>query len=434
MLTQQLPIQVAVAALATTAIAIFLSTWSRSPLYLPLPRSPFTPWLRSIPVLATVVIVGVLTTWFMDCVYLPHVTTVAVAAFVMCVALILVQIQDTSRRSKTLLVLMCYGWSIFGTLCVAATATMLVAKAAMDAAYKAHPLTLWRLTEGRKEQPSGPIYLTAKLPAHFRAELNECHEDLAPLTIKPVLGQLEDGTYTAPDNVDRERQVVLTAYSRHYRDKISATIILLPDSPQVTRKTYETADEDGRKATLDVIIISNTNSWVYESDTEIESNRLHTSSTSSADKAPTPVCRAILSLARSHAFEPYVDIVAVGTASREGRQAEEDDRAARRGENIARWVNFALQSTRQRKNVHLLNLGQYRKVIGEADQPTSDGTSHERPVVMLGVVRGGDIDLAAALDDVMRRNPSDPFFEFLSSHYPRRDIRRFAQVPDHPCE
>jgi len=329
---------------------------------------------------------------------------------------------------------MCYGWSISGTLCVSATATMLVAKTAMDEAYKAHPLTLWRLTEGRKEQPIGPIYLTAKLPAHFRAEFNECHDDLAPLTIKPALGQLEGGTYTAPDSVDHEQQVALTAYSRRYGDKISATIILLPDSPEVTRKTYDTVDKDGRKATLDLIIISNTDSWVYKSDTDIESNRLLASRTSSNDKAPTSVCSAILSLAKSHAFEPYVDIVAVGTASREGRQAEENDRAARPGKNIARWVNFALQSTKQRKNVHLLNLGQYQKVIGETEQLSNDDTAHERPVVMLGVVRGGEIDLAAALDDVMRRNPRDPFFKFLSSHYPRRDIGRFAEIPVQPCE
>jgi hypothetical protein len=435
MYEQQLPLGTAVAALVSTATAVFLSTWSRSPFYLPLPPGPHTRWLRSIPVLATVVIVGILITWS-DCSYLPYFFTAAVASFVVCAALIIVHLQVLEKGvgASSLLVLVCFGWSISGTLCVSVTATMVVVKTEMDHAYRAKPLTLWRLIDGRKEQPSTPIYLTAGLPAHFRAEFDECHEDTAALEIWPHIGRLNAGTYFAPDKIAQEQQVKLTAVSKRYGDKRSAAIILLPDSSSVLRKSYPITDKQGRPAVLDLIIISRTDSWLYKSDSLIERNRLSASAEHDNIGGPTPVCRAILDLAKSHAFEPYVDIIAVGTASREGRQIEEDGRAGRRGQNIARWINYSLQATQRRKHVYFLNLGQYRTLTDEAGVSSPDETAGERPVVLLGIVRAGDIDLQSTLDEVLRRYQNDKFFKFLVSHYPRRDIARFTEVSAGHCD
>jgi hypothetical protein len=417
------------------AVAILFATWTRSPVHLPLPQGRHTRWLRGVPVIATAVIIGVLTTWYTDCSYLALLTTIAVGGFVICVALLLVhhRLIEEGVSATTAITLVCFGWSVSGTLAVSGTAAMLIAKQRMDEAYAAKPLVLWQFFDGRKQRPRDVIYLTAKLPAHFRAEVDECHKDVAPLTLSPPVGRLSAGTYFAPDVIHEEQQITISAQSEHYGDVRSTTVILLPDSPAIERKSYPIQDKEGRPAVIDLIVISRNDSWVFKSDTMVEKGRLRGSAGGAESAESTSVCRPVLELAESRAFEPYADIIAVGTASREGPEIEEDGRAARRGQNIARWVNSALAYRPQPKHVYFMNLGQYRREAGEGGQPTTDDTARERPVILMGVARAGDIDLQRAVSRVLQENQNDEFFKFILAHYPRRDIEPFHEAPLTSC-
>jgi hypothetical protein len=426
-------LQSAVLALLATAATVLAATWHRSPVHLPLPKSPHARWLRVVPVLATVVIIGVLSTWCTDCIYLQPLNIVAITAFALC-ALLLIWHHDLlrrRRRTSTLMVVVCFGWSILGTLSVSATATLITAKSDMDAAYKKKPLTLWQIVDGKKRKPLDAVYLTAGLPAHFRGEMNECHNTTPTLALSPNLGRLVNGTYSAPKTVTEEQQVTITARSPFYGDEKSATIILLPDPPHTKRRQYPVKDNEGREGVLDLIIISDNNSWVYESDEFVE--QASEGDGTAHNRRTSPVCRPILDLAGSHAFDPYVDVIAIGTASREGSEVEEEGRAGRRSRRIAEWVNLALRNKDQSKHVYTMNLGQYHLHPDDRADASRDETAHERPVVIMGVVRGGDIDLTSAVRNVFDEHQNDPLFRFLTSHYPGRWLGSYNAVPTSEC-
>ena len=144
------------------------------------------------------------------------------------------------------------------------------------------------------------------------------------------------------------------------------------------------------------------------------------------------MCRPVLALAESHAFDQYDDVIAVGTASREGEEIEEAERAGNRSRRLAEWVNLALRNTGRSTNVYAMNFGQYR--IQPDDRPLSrDETSKERPVVLIGVVRRGSVDIASAVQEVLANNQSDPIFQFLASRYPQREIERYTALPASAC-
>jgi len=138
-------------------------------------------------------------------------------------------------------------------------------------------------------------------------------------------------------------------------------------------------------------------------------------------------------LAGADAFDPYVDVISIGTASREGPRVEEENRADRRSKKIAEWVNLALTNTKQSKHVYRMNLGQYLPDSGDQKPKSPDETSPERPVVIIGVVRAGEIDLGEALRNVLERHWENKFFRFLAQHYPGRQIVPDNQLPETQC-
>jgi hypothetical protein len=427
-------IQQVVVSLMAAAVAVFLATWSRSPIRLPLPNGLLNRWLRVIPVLAASVIIGILSTWFTDCSYLSLLFVLSLIAFILCVGLMVTHhhILQKMPDANTLLVIVCFGWSILGILCVSSTATMIIAKQQMEDTYKKNPLTLWQIVGRHKQKPEDAIYLTAGLPAHFKAEMDECHNTTPEMSLFPSIGQLINGSYTAPKSIEKQQQVTIRAQSLTHHDTQDATIILLPDPPNIKRVQYPGKDSQNREAVFDFIIISKNDSWVYGSEELVEKNRLDTSEELRNTAQRTPVCKPIMELAGSHAFEPYVDVISIGTASREGTEAEETNRAGRRSQRIAEWVNLALRDTGLLKNVYTMNLGQYHP--GTDDKAlTKYDTAPERPVILIGIVREGDINLEEALRNVFEQHQENEFFKFLATHYPRREINLYSGFPKTTC-
>src|SRR5436853_4297752 len=428
-------IQQVVLSLLAVAAVVLAATWSKSPLYLPLPSGPYRRWLRAIPVLATAVILGILRAQFMDCSFLLFLIILPIVALALCIGLMIIHYHLLKRISdiSTLLVIICLGWSILGTLSVSATATMLIVKRQMDDIHEKNPLTLWQIVEGHKRKPEDAIYLTAGLPAHFSGEMKECHDTTPEMSISPNIGQLESGTYTAPDSIKKEQLVTLTIKSMYYRDTISTKIILLPDPPEIKRSQYQGEDDKRRKAVFDLIIIAKNDSWVFRSDDLVVKNQPNSTERQHGPLQQTLVCQPILALAGSHAFDPYVDLICIGTASREGTQAEEENRAGRRSVRIAEWINLALRNTRRSKHVYTMNLGQYVPQPGEQKVLTTDEPAPERQVVLIGVVRAGEIDLREALRNVFQQHQENDFFKFLATHYPGREINLYERVSGIAC-
>src|SRR3954468_9419225 len=138
-----------VCSVLATALAVVAATWSKSPVYLPLPSGPYSRWLRGVPVLATAAILVILNTWFTDCNYLWFLTTLLISAIILCGALVVVHhhllVSREIPQASTLLVIICLGWSILGNLSVSSAASIVIAKQRMDEAYKKTPLTLWHI-------------------------------------------------------------------------------------------------------------------------------------------------------------------------------------------------------------------------------------------------------------------------------------------------
>ena len=224
--TWNLILQVVCSLLAAAAL-VLAATWRKSPVYLPLPSGPSRRWLRVVPILATVAIIGILSTWFTDCSYLRLLTALIVGAFLLCVALMLVHHKLLQRieEPSTLLIVICLGWSILGALSASSTAALVIAKQKMDDAYEKRPLKLWHVVGGHNRKPEDAIYLTAGLPAHFKGDMDDCHDRSPEMSLFPKIGQLAYGTYYAPDVIRKEQQVNITAKSKNYGTE-SATIFL----------------------------------------------------------------------------------------------------------------------------------------------------------------------------------------------------------------
>lgn len=419
-----------IATLVAGAVAVLVATWSNSPVRLPLPAGKHTHWLNGAAVLGTAAVIGILSTWYMDCSQLRLLTIVMGIAVLLCIALLVLHYHLLKKlpNADTLIIVICLGWSISGTVTVSALATMKVAKNRMDAAYNKNPLVLWENFGGQKRKLPSTIFVPAGLQAHFLAEMDDCHSD-AEWSLKPPIGEVLNGTYHAPTTVTREQQITVTAKSSHHDDTKSATVMLQPDSPGITRRQYPTHDKQGRPAVIDLIIISKSNAWVYMSEEHVE--RLSEDGVSTDDSTKTRACKPILDLAGSDAFDRYADVIAVGTASREGSEDEEAGRAAERSKRIAEWVNLALRNRGLTKHVYTMNLGQYKARDRRALTPRE--TARERPLVLIGVVRAGEIDLETTLRQVIDQHQNDEFFKFLTTYYPRRDVQPYAEVSQSAC-
>jgi hypothetical protein len=423
--------QVIISLMGAAAI-ILLTTWKGSPVPLPLPAEPQRRWLRPAPVLATAAIIGILSTLFTDCLYLNALLATILISVSLCLGLMVLHHHLLNRvaATNTIFIILCFGWSISGTLAISSLGSLVIAKRQMDLMHSQNPLRLSQSIGDSIRQPDGPIYVTANLPVHLQARVQECRDNTVDWTIYPAIGSIQNGTYLAPAQINQQQQITITATSHWYQDKQSATITLLPDAADIKRQQYTGEDEQKRQALFDVIVISSGHSWVFGSDVYIESNK---TSLDHGSQKVIPVCDPVLLLAKSYGFDPYADVIAIGTASREGTRAEEDNRADRRSKRLAEWVNLALSKKVHSKNVYAMNLGQYQLHTGDTRRVTKDETAPERPVVLIGIVRSGPINIKQALHDVFSRNQDNELFRFLDAHYPKRDIIGYSNLPSGDC-
>lgn len=79
----------------------------------------------------------------------------------------------------------------------------------------------------------------------------------------------------------------------------------------------------------------------------------------------------------------YHDLIAVGTASCEGNDIRESDRAADRAHELVRWLRDALQGIDDRtdRNLYRLRLGRFRSCEGSMRRDTAD----QRRVILVAV-------------------------------------------------
>ena len=70
------------------------------------------------------------------------------------------------------------------------------------------------------------------------------------------------------------------------------------------------------------------------------------------------------------------------------------------------------ESKPKSKQEYTTNSGHYKTEPMEATNLLPNETAQERPVVLIGVIPNGEIDLTEALQNVFDRHQDNPFFRF----------------------
>ena len=161
-------------------------------------------------------------------------------------------------------------------------------------------------------------------------------------------------------------------------------------------------DKSGKRAAFDIIMISDGLSWQYNGEEMLR------------DKKPMSGV-ALHGFLKSR-FAVATDIIASGVASAEGHRRPEELRALRRGQILA---DMASEVASPGVQVWVLNLGQH---LVRCEGCTSDGSAHQRPVFLIGVVHkeSEDINLIEALRMALARRSDLPKPE----NYSLFDLRR----------
>ncbi len=155
-------------------------------------------------------------------------------------------------------------------------------------------------------------------------------------------------------------------------------------------------DAAGRRARFDFIVATNDISWRRGSPFYLERDN--------GILYPQRVIETLFTPNLMWRLNNAADVIAVGSASEEGRPAVEKVRAAQRAESAAEWIKTATSS---RKRVWELNLGQFRSGCDGA--LNTQDTNWQRPFVMVSVRwKDPDISMSQALKDAMRDRDNLP--------------------------
>ena len=117
-------------------------------------------------------------------------------------------------------------------------------------------------------------------------------------------------------------------------------------------------------------------------------------------------------------------IIAVGTASCEGSQAQEERRAFERSKQIQLLGKKLFSKVPSVRNYRLLNLGQCRRDDCNQNQ---DETSYQRSVIIIGVKQETE---GVILDEALRsRLIKKPFGDFQLQDYSLASPDKFKTIP-----
>jgi len=150
----------------------------------------------------------------------------------------------------------------------------------------------------------------------------------------------------------------------------------------------EGADNAGRRALFDVVVLTKDYGWVRGSTTELEKFDRRLSPEDIQTEVLAPQLRQGLGSARG--------LIAVGLASQEGAVEREEQRGGLRAIRIAQWVREALGDEIP---MWTLNLGRYVDTCLECEDAD---TSWQRPFIVIAVRKADDgTHISEALGDAM---------------------------------
>ena len=157
-------------------------------------------------------------------------------------------------------------------------------------------------------------------------------------------------------------------------------------------------DKNQKEAKFQFAILSNQYNWKYESDSQIELNGVV------ANIYPLLSSKEMISN-----FRATAEIISVGTASCEGQNNLENERAYARAINLDKWLKQVLEKHEdlKAKETYTLTLGKYRE---ECSLRTEQKTALQRRVIIISIIyRDKEVNLSEALYDAMKNRPNLSF-------------------------
>lgn len=166
-------------------------------------------------------------------------------------------------------------------------------------------------------------------------------------------------------------------------------------SPSTQAFVLEGLDRAGRRADFDLIIANSEFTWVHGATDRLARGGTPMSRDDIERTILDDLVRARLRQARQ--------LIAVGTASREGDPQQELIRAGKRAEQTAQWIAPLAEPD---VPIWTLNLGQYRENCESCD---TEATNWQRPFLVIAVRRAAwGVDLGEALVDALASTSNLP--------------------------
>jgi eukaryotic-like serine/threonine-protein kinase len=178
----------------------------------------------------------------------------------------------------------------------------------------------------------------------------------------------------------------------------------------------EGKDSQGKSAEFNVAVLSVEYKWLLGSNFQVQSN----------DRV---ISLDLLKLnleqdGIQNIMEDPSEIIAVGTASCEGKIAIEQRRALERSRRIQLLARRLFKNTSNVKGYRLLNLGQFRRSDCQRNQDT---TAYQRSMIIIGVRNPSP---GVILDEALRdRLEKKPFADFQLDDYSLGSVEKFRTIP-----
>jgi hypothetical protein len=177
-------------------------------------------------------------------------------------------------------------------------------------------------------------------------------------------------------------------------EKVSTPQETPGSEPPVEITDAKGRDDQGREASFRILVFSRDFAWVYESDREVE-----------YQGAPDDITPHLRSPGLQENFRNAKALIAVGAASQEGTETDEEKRARRRAERLQRWIKENVAGSQR---LHTLSMGRF---IGPTTKLASTAqTAPQRRIVIVAVMASDDdVVLEEALRSAVIEEEAFPF-------------------------